>query len=115
MDLYLAGLAHSFFLRDGSVGTNLSFCDPCLVTSEGFLAKLPMAFGTDGPGVPDGVEDAPALLVDMVLSAMKPDKYCEKVTQLHNDQHGCAQPRVYLPDSFDQHTAAVTPSSQFFA
>jgi hypothetical protein len=82
VDLDLTGLAHSFFLRAGSVGTNLSLCEPCLVTSEGFLARLPMAFGTDGPGVPDGVEDAPVLFVDPLSAILKPDKlYHGKVTR----------------------------------
>lgn len=31
------------------VGTNFSFCVPCLVTSVGFLARLPIALvGEDG-------------------------------------------------------------------
>lgn len=58
---------HSFFLLTGNVGTNLSFWDPCLVTSEGFLARLPIAFGMDSPGV---LEDAPGSLVDL-LSVIK--------------------------------------------
>lgn len=35
-----------FFLREGNVGTNFIFWDPCLVMSSCFLAKLPIAFGT---------------------------------------------------------------------
>ena len=34
----------SFFLLEGIVGTNFNFCVPCLVTSDDFLAKLPIAF-----------------------------------------------------------------------
>ena len=36
---------HSFFLRAGKVGTNLSLCVPCLVTSDCFFARLPIALG----------------------------------------------------------------------
>jgi len=68
--LELGGLTHSFFLLAGNVGTNLSFCDPCLVTSEGFLARLPMALGVDSPGV---LEDAPGSLV-CLLSAIELEK-----------------------------------------
>jgi hypothetical protein len=115
--LYLIELAYSFFLRDGSVGTNLSFCVPCLVTSVGFLAKLPMALGTDGPGVPDGVEGVPELLVDP-LSAMKLD-VINIVKKSRVAAHSmvctatCLSPDQLLQaSSFKRSTVAVTPSSQ---
>lgn len=47
-------IAYSFFLRAGRVGTNLSFWAPCLVTSGGFFARLPMALGPA-----DGTDDSP--------------------------------------------------------
>ena len=37
--------AYSFFRRAGSTGANLSFWVPWRVTSEGFLARLPIALG----------------------------------------------------------------------
>jgi len=65
---------HSFFLRAGSVGMNLSFWDPCLVISEDFFARLPIAFGADSPGV---LEDAPGSFVGL-LSVIE---ICESKTR----------------------------------
>ncbi len=43
---------YSFFRLAGKVGTNFSFCVPCLVTSEGRFARLDIALeGLDGPAL----------------------------------------------------------------
>ena len=44
------------------VGTNFNFCVPCLVTSDGFLARLLIAFVGEDGGAPEDI-----LRVDIML------------------------------------------------
>lgn len=101
---------HSFFRLAGSIGTNFSFCDPSLVTSLCFFARLAIAFGVllPEPLAPFALPDESAIVCERWASVVV--VHCAARTEFKiNFVISIRSYTSNLPSGIDNHVGWVKP------